>query len=72
MISATGSRRILQENTDNRWNIEAVFRSEIDRIFSARFLPASCAFRQESAGNHRKKSGKSPFGILRVFVWVSV
>jgi hypothetical protein len=38
MIPATGSRGILQENTGNRWNMEAVFRPEIVRIFSGGFL----------------------------------
>jgi hypothetical protein len=33
MIPATGSRGILQENTGNRWNMEAVFRPEIVRFF---------------------------------------
>ena len=32
--------------------------------FSGGFLPASCAFLQELTGNHRKKSGKFPTGIL--------
>ncbi len=39
------SHRILKENTENRWNIEAVFRPKIAQIFSDGFLPASCAFR---------------------------
>jgi hypothetical protein len=59
MIPATGSRVILQERrgkfTGNRWNMEAVFRTEIVGIFSVGFLSTSCAFRQERAGNHRKK-----------------
>jgi hypothetical protein len=57
MIPATGPRkilleshRILQENTGNRWSMEAVFRPEIVRIFSGGFLSTSCAFRQEPAG----------------------
>jgi hypothetical protein len=54
MIPATGPRGILQENTGNRWNMEAVFRPEIVRIFSDGFLSTSCAFRQEPAGNHPK------------------
>ena len=32
--------------------------------FSGGFLPNSCAFRQEATGNHWKKSGKFPTGIL--------
>ncbi len=56
--------RILQENTGNRWNIEAVFWLEIFRIFSGGFLPTSCAFQQEPVGNHRQKSRKFPTGIL--------
>jgi len=31
------SHRILQENTGNRWNMEAVFRPEIVQIFSGSF-----------------------------------
>jgi hypothetical protein len=58
------SHRILQENTGNRWNMEAVFRPEIVRIFSGGFLSNSCAFRQEPAGNHQKKSENFPAGIL--------
>ncbi len=58
------SHRILQENAGNRWNMEAVFRPEIVRIFSGRLLPISCAFLQELAGNDRKKSEKFPAGIL--------
>jgi hypothetical protein len=58
------SHRILQENTRNRWNMEAVFRPEIVRIFSGEFPSNSCAFRQEPAGNHQKKSENFPAGIL--------
>jgi hypothetical protein len=32
------SHRILQENTGNRWNMEAVFRPEIVRIFPVDFF----------------------------------
>jgi hypothetical protein len=64
MIPANGSRGILQENTENRWNMEAVFLPEIVRIFSGGFLSTSCDFRQETAGNHRKKSENVPAGIL--------
>ncbi len=49
------SHRILQGNTGNRWNMEAVFRPGTVRIFSSRFLPTSCAFRQELVENYRKK-----------------
>jgi hypothetical protein len=52
------SHRILQENTEIPWNTEAVFRPEIVRIFSSGFLSTSCAFRQEPATNHWKKSEK--------------
>jgi hypothetical protein len=31
MIPATGSRRILQENTGNRWNMKAAFQPKIVR-----------------------------------------
>ncbi len=44
--------------------VEAVFRPEICWIFSGGFLSISCAFRQEPAGNHRKKSEKFPVEIL--------
>jgi hypothetical protein len=64
MIPATGFNRILQESTRNRWNIEAVFRPENFRIFSGRFLSTSCAFQQEPAANHWKKSEKFPAAIL--------
>ncbi len=36
-----GIHRIQQENTENRWNMEAVFRPQIVRIFSDVFLPES-------------------------------
>jgi hypothetical protein len=58
------SQSFLQESTGNRWNMEAVFRPEIFRIFPGRFLSTSCAFRQEPVGNHWKKSEKFPAGIL--------
>ncbi len=58
--------RILQENTANRWTMEAVFQPEIIRIFSGKFLRTSCAFRQPPTGNHREKSGKFPTGILLI------
>ncbi len=51
------SHWILQENTENRWNMEAVFRPEIVGIFSG-------AFWQEPAGNRQKKSENFPSGIL--------
>jgi hypothetical protein len=54
----------LQENTGNRWNMEAMFRPEIVWIFFGGFLPTSCAFRQEPARNHRKKSENFLTGIL--------
>jgi hypothetical protein len=37
---------IMQENTGNRWNMEAVFRPEIVQIFLGGSLPTSSAFRQ--------------------------
>ncbi len=37
MVPDTGSREILQESTENRRNMEAVFRPEIFRIFPADF-----------------------------------
>jgi hypothetical protein len=33
MIPATESRRVLQENTGNHWNMEEVFQPEFVRIF---------------------------------------
>jgi hypothetical protein len=51
------SHRILQESTRNRWNMEAVFRPEIFRIFSGGFLPTSCDFRQKPG---RKSLEKIP------------
>ncbi len=41
------NHRILRENTGNRWNMEAVVRPEIVRIFSGGFLSTSRAFRQK-------------------------
>jgi hypothetical protein len=41
------SHRILQENTGNTWNMEAVFRSGISRIFSD-------DFRTDPTGKHWK------------------
>jgi hypothetical protein len=58
------SHRIPHENTGNRWNMEAVFRPGIVRIFSCPFLSTSCASRHEPTENHRKKSKKLPAGIL--------
>jgi hypothetical protein len=49
--------RILQENTGNRWNMEAVFRPGIVWIFSGGFL---CF----PAGTGQKSSEKFPAGIL--------
>ncbi len=37
------------------------------KFFSRRFLPTSSTFRQEPAGNHRKKSRKFSVGILLPF-----
>ncbi len=50
------SHRILQENTGNHWNVEAVFRPKTDQIFTSGFLPTSRTFQQEPAGNHGKRS----------------
>jgi hypothetical protein len=58
------SHSILQENTGNQWNMEAVFTPEIVLIFFVGFLPTSGAFWQEPAGNLRKTSAKFPAGIL--------
>jgi hypothetical protein len=58
------SQRILQQNTENRWNVEVVFRPEIVRIFSVEFPPTSCTFQQELPGTHGEKSEKFPTGIL--------
>jgi hypothetical protein len=64
MIPATESRRVLQENTGNHWNMEEVFQPEFVRIFSGGFLSTSSAFRQEPAANHRKKFRKFPAETL--------
>jgi hypothetical protein len=68
------SHRIPQESTGTHWNVEAVFRPEIVRIFSGGFLPVSCAFRQEPAGillpqNHRKYPEATVSGLDRS-TWV--
>jgi hypothetical protein len=44
--------------------MEAIIRPESLWIFSDGFQSISCAFRQESIGNHREKSEKFPAGIL--------
>jgi hypothetical protein len=49
-------QRILQENTENIWNMEALFLPGIFRIFSD-------DFRKDPLGKHRKLSestGKNP------------
>jgi hypothetical protein len=54
------SHRILQENTGNTWNMEAVFWSGISRIFSD-------DFRKDPAEKQWKlleSTGKFPTGIL--------
>jgi hypothetical protein len=54
------SHWLLQENTQNTWNMEAVFRLGISRIFSY-------DFRTDPAGKHWKfleSTGKFPTGIL--------
>ncbi len=48
------SHWILHEDTGNRWNMEAVVRPQIVRIYSGGFLSTSCAFRQEPAGKNSK------------------
>jgi hypothetical protein len=55
--SPAGKHRIYPE-------VEAVFMREICWNFSGGFQSISCAFRQEPAGNHRKKAEKFPTGIL--------
>ena len=52
---------ILQENTGNRRNTEAVFRPEIDRIFFGGFLPTSLCF---PTGTGRKSSQKDSEKLL--------
>ncbi len=49
-----------QDATENTRKLKAVFRSGISR-----WIPrTSSAFQQDPSGNHRKKSGKFPTGIL--------
>jgi hypothetical protein len=48
---------ILQENTGNRWNMEAILRTKIVRIFSGGLL---CF----PTGTGQKSSEKFPSGIL--------
>jgi hypothetical protein len=49
------SHRILQENTGNRWNMEAVFRPEIVRIFPV----DSCQLSVLSGRNRPEIIGKN-------------
>jgi hypothetical protein len=52
------SHRILQENTGNRWNMEAVLRPEIVRIFSGGFLCFPAGTSRKSSEKIRKFSGR--------------
>jgi hypothetical protein len=54
------SHRIRQENTGNRWNMEAIFRSEMVRIFP---VDSSQLF-MFSNRNWQKIIGKNPAGML--------
>jgi hypothetical protein len=65
MIPATGSCGIVQENTRNSWNIEAVFWTGIVRIFYGGFLSSSCAFWQEPTRNHRNYPELAVSGLGR-------
>jgi hypothetical protein len=53
------SHRILQENTGNCWNMEAVFRPEIFWIFPDNFLCFSEGTRWKSLEKIRKISGRN-------------
>jgi hypothetical protein len=57
MIPATGSYKKIPE-------IAGIWKQYSGRKLSGFFPVDSCAFRQELAGNHRKKSEKFPAGIL--------
>jgi hypothetical protein len=57
MIPATGSCRKTPE-------IAGTWKQYSDWNSSGFFLVGSCAFRQEPAGNHQKKSENFPAGIL--------
>jgi hypothetical protein len=59
-IPATGFRRILQENTGNRWDIEAEFRPENFQVFPV----DSCEIPVFSGSKSSGKSKKFPTGIL--------
>ncbi len=64
------SHRILQENSGNRWNMEAVFRSGIFLIFPGGFPAVSCGKAQENVRNSptniRRLSGQNTAIMFRV------
>ncbi len=71
MIPGTGSHGILQERCGKvtgscrkTLEIAGKWQQYSDRKSSGFFLVNSCAFRQEPAGNHQKKSENFPAGIL--------
>jgi hypothetical protein len=63
--------RFRQESTGNRWNVEAVFPTEIFRIFSDDFRPVPAGKHRKFTGIHRKKSNKFPVGILLLLPAIS-
>jgi hypothetical protein len=56
--------RFQQENTENEWNLEAVFRTGKSPDFSGDVQLFSCAFPREAAGSHRKNPETFQHGIL--------
>ncbi len=63
--------RFQQESTENRWNVETVFSSEIFRIFFDAFQPVHAGKHRKLTGSHRKKSNKFPVGTLLPFLAIS-
>jgi hypothetical protein len=53
MIPATGSHEIQQENTGNRWNMEAVFQPDIVRIFFGRNTASTKSSKLPGIGRFR-------------------
>jgi len=56
--------RFRQESPGNRWNVEAVFPSEIFRIFFRWFPTVPAEKHRKVTRIHRKKSNNFPVGIL--------
>jgi len=63
---------VRQKSIGNHWNVEAVFPTEIFRIFSDDFRPVPAGEYGKLTGIHWKKSNKFPVGILPPLPAISV